>query len=126
MPGEPQIAARFRPDPQPQVIRVDFCAKDSPGMKLAVFFSETLVTTPASGDRVTVEIDGKPAVCDLYWDRGTSLYFTCADLTTSSLVKVTVAPGFETPTGGKLMPGSWTVDVSKLADSSCRAFRLPL
>jgi hypothetical protein len=126
VPGEPQIGARFRPDPQPQVIRIDFCTKDGAGMKLVLSFSEALVTTAASGDRVSVEIDGKPAVCNLYDRREAGLYFTCADLKPASLVKVTVAAGLQTPTGVPLAPGAWTIDLSTLTDSSCRTFRLPL
>jgi hypothetical protein len=126
MPGEPQIATRFRPDPRPQLIRVDFCQKDGPGMKLVLFFSEALVTSFASGDFVDVEIAGKAAICELYDRRQNGLYFTCAGLTPTSVVKLTVAAGLETAAGVTLAPGSWTIDVAKTPADSCRSFRLPL
>ena len=120
------LGTRFRPDSHPIVRRLEFCEKAGAGMKLVLLFSEAVATDASSAAHVSVDIDGAPTTCSLYWPTPGGLYFTCDRLAPTSVVKVAVGAGLKTPAGVEMAPGAWTVDVSKLLQGSCRSFHTPL
>jgi hypothetical protein len=120
------IGSRFRPGSHPRVAKIDFCEKESPGMKLAVTFSELVTLDSAAADVISLRIAGAVSACQQYDSRMDSLFFVCDDLSPTDTVGVSVGAGIAGMAGVPLDPVSFSIDVSKLPAGACRSFAPPL
>jgi hypothetical protein len=119
---------RLRPDSQPAVRLVEFCAADAmAGMKLVVTFSEP-VTVDSPPTALTVQQNGAPVSCMVYGVVPTIVYELCETLSAAPATVSLAAGTVSGPDSTFLAAQSWPVDIAQLptVESGCRGYRVPL